>query len=65
MSLSTELAYDILAKDELIADLKKEVEYLTSYKEKYDRLLNDNLKYQQEMSGQVLTLVLNNGQFSE
>jgi hypothetical protein len=56
-------AYDILSKDSRIAQLEKELAYYKPYKEKYDKLLDQGFEYQQSMTGQVLTLLLNKGDF--
>ena len=59
------LACDILSKDARIAKLEKELAYYKPYKQKYDELLTGSFKYQQNMTGQVLTLLLNKGEFTK
>ncbi len=56
-------ARDILAMRAEIIALRNEVEDLREYKEKYFDLLDSSINHGREMSSQVLTLLLNKGEF--
>lgn len=56
-------AKDILSMQYEIEYLREEVKRLEGIERKYNALLNSSLTYSQEMSGQVMELILNRGHF--
>lgn len=56
-------AEDILSMQYEIETLRQEVKRLKDIERKYNDLLNASLKYGQEMSGQVMELITNKGEF--
>jgi len=60
-----DFAYEIINMQERILAQEKELEDLSQYKQDYMELLNSTIKHGEIMSHQVMTLLLNEGKFSE
>lgn len=58
-----DFACEIIEMNRTIEDQRFEINRLREIEKKYDALLNSTLAYSAEMSGQVLELVLNKGEF--
>lgn len=58
-------AHQLLDLNLEVKCLRAENEELRKYKKLYFELQNDSIKHAEAMSGQVLTLLLNKGEFPE
>ena len=59
------LAGDLQAVLRELHELRAENEELRKYREDYFALLNSSIKHGEQMAGQVITLLLNQGRFPE
>ena len=64
MNSAVMFAEDIMQMQYELESLRYEVEELREYKQKYNDLLNSSIKHGNEMSKQVLELLLNGGKFN-